>query len=177
MPHINQMMLSKYLAKGDVAQPIIAHIRGVALDSGGRSNEDPKWLMYFNEVRKPMKLNNTILRYLGEMIGPNSDSWIGKKVRIYIDHSIMMAGQTVGGIRLQVAKSAQISKAQVMDEFHQGTSGAPAGGSGGPVFAGNARPNVPTAGAGALPANAEFDSQTGEIQHPADPDFDDDIPF
>lgn len=180
MPHINQMLTSKYLSKHDLASPIIAHIRGVALDSGGRNNEDPRWLMYFSEVRKPMRMNNTILRYLAETIGPNSDTWIGKKVKVYVDHSIMMAGQVVGGVRLQVAKSQILSTLEVSRQLYDGAGGKAPGGSGGPVFAGNATLNVPTAGAGAPPAkadNPDFDPVTGEFVPPADPDFDDDINF
>lgn len=188
MPHVDQMLMSKYLSKGDVAAGIVAHIRGVALDQGGRNNEDPKWVMYFNEVRKPMQLNNTVLRYLAECLGPNSDGWIGKKVKIYVDHSVMMAGQAVGGIRLKVAASAMAQRAQVINEFHEGMGGKHPGGSGGPVFAGNATPNRPTAGAASSPpqrpqtqsTDADFgavDAATGEIGHPADPDFDDEIPF
>lgn len=174
MPHVNQMLTSRYLSKHDLPQPVIAHVRGVAQEQA-RPNEDPKWLMYFNEIRKPMKLNNTILRYLAETLGPSSDTWVGKKVRIYVDHSIMMAGQVVGGVRLQVAKSAALAPAQVSQQFYAGAGGHQPPGPGGPVFAGNATINVPTAGAGAPPAGV--DPATGEMQIPADPDFDDDIPF
>lgn len=195
MPHVNQMLQSKYLSKQDVAAPVIAHIRGVALDGSGRQNEDPRWVMYFNEVRKPLRLNNTTLRYLAECLGPNSDGWIGAKVRIYVDQSVMMAGQIVGGVRLEVAKSHMRKPADVSAEFFAGAGGQVPPGSGGPVFAGNATPGRPTAGAGALPHGV--DPTTGEdfrqgppggqparpaqdfpvTGAPRDPDFNDDIPF
>lgn len=150
MPHVNQMMTSKYLGKQDLPNPVVAHIRGVAMEPAGRNNEDPKWLMYFSEIRKPLKLNNTILHYLAQMLGPNSDSWVGVKCQLYVDYAVTFGGQPVGGVRVRVAKSARRPMNQITQEFYDGAAGAQPAGSGGPVFAG-AEINRPSAGAGAPP--------------------------
>jgi hypothetical protein len=150
MPNVNQMLRSKYLGKQDLPQPVIAHIRGVAMEPPGRNGEDPGWLMFFSELRKPLKLNNTILKYIAEVAGPESDRWIGLKCKVYVDHTVQFAGQMVGGVRLQVARSNRVAPAQVAQQMFTGAGGQ-AGPQGGPVFAGNATVAQPTAGAGAPP--------------------------
>jgi len=165
MPHVNQMLSSKYLGKQDLPGPVIAHIRGVAMEPAGRNNEDPKWLMYFSEIRKPLKLNNTILKYLAELLGPNSDTWVGVKCQVYVDHSVQFGGQMVGGVRVRVAKSAQRPMGQVAQEFYAGATGAQPQGSGGPVFAGM-NPAQPSAGAGAPPQPGPAPMQPQQAPQP-----------
>jgi hypothetical protein len=150
MPNVNQMLRSKYLGKQDLPQPVIAHIRGVAMEPPGRNGEDPGWLMFFSELRKPLKLNNTILKYMAEVAGPESDRWIGMKCKLYIDHTVQFAGQMIGGIRIQLARSNRSAAATVSEQMRTGAAGQ-AGPQGGPVFAGNATLAQPTAGAGAPP--------------------------
>lgn len=176
MPMVSQMLISKFLSKADVQVPLVLHIRGVSLDQG-RGNEEPKWLLHFHEHRKAMKLANITLRYLEQTLGPNSDGWINKKVQVYVDPQVMMAGQMVGGVRLRVAKSQAMPPGGLPP-----MAGAPTPGYRPPAAPANWQP-PPQQGYGQPPppAGADFDQSTGEIPMPpgaaADPDFDDDIPF
>lgn len=111
MPRVSDMIYSKYISKNDVETPIICTIRGVMLDSGGNRAEEPRWLMAFHELRKMLRLNNTTLRQLEATLGENSDAWIGARVRLYVDPTVTMAGQVVGGVRMQIGKRAAVGGA------------------------------------------------------------------
>lgn len=102
MPKVSEMILSKFINQGDVQRPLIMTVRTTTFDPGDpRSSMDgPKWLMWFNEHRKPLKLNNTMLRYLEQNLGDDSEMWQGKRIKVYWDHSVQMAGQAVGGVRI-----------------------------------------------------------------------------
>jgi hypothetical protein len=195
MPHISQMLSSKYLTRSDVEQaggPVKVTIRGVQPEQfrgQGGMGAETKWVIYFSEAKKGLKLNATNIRTLAAAFGEQSESWVGKVVRLYVDSSVMMAGQVVGGLRIQTPRGAV-----------QGEQYSPPGAFGVPA----AHP----AGAGAFSSQAApprqagpaFDASTGEIRGgtaPAfsavavnapsvgpgsvapstDPDFDDDIPF
>lgn len=105
MTNTAQMIQSKYLSKADVPVPVIATIKGVSLEhfnnQQGREGKDSAWLLWFAELPKGLKLNNTNIRILEAGFGPETDLWAGKRVKVYVDMTIQMAGQTVGGIRLQ----------------------------------------------------------------------------
>jgi hypothetical protein len=104
MPNVSQMIQSKYLSKADLPVPVIATIKGVNSDqfqAAGSRAPETRWLLWFAELPKALKLNATNIRILEAGFGPESDRWIGRRVRVFVDMSIQMAGQTVGGIRLQ----------------------------------------------------------------------------
>lgn len=114
MPNFSDMRFSKYLSKADLAVPLYLHIRGIALESqgdgrgggGGGGQGDQKWVMYFAEHAKGLRLNNTILRYLEAMVGANSDACIGMRCKAFVDPTVQMAGQIVGGVRLELDPSS-----------------------------------------------------------------------
>jgi hypothetical protein len=182
MPHVSQMIQSKYVAVGDLAAPQIVTIRGVTLEKIQRDSSERRWIMWFNELPKGLKLNTTLLRYLEQTMGGNSDGWIGKRVRLYVDTNVQFGGRTVGGVRLQAPRG-----------LSQEATGSLYGGAPAPRFdPQTGQPISAPAPAGARfdpmtgkplsqAAAPPFDPVTGELsppQHPAsDPDFDDDIPF
>lgn len=110
MPKVSQMLISKFINKGDVDPPLVMTIRQVTFDQGDGKFEQPKWLMWFNEHRKPLKLNNTILKYLEATLGEESDDWRGKRVQIYNDPTVMMGNELVGGVRMRANKSDIINR-------------------------------------------------------------------
>lgn len=205
MPHVSQMMVAKYLNKNDFFHgPVKATIRGVAQDMPRPgSTEEQKWLMYFHELKKALKLNNTTLKYLETTLGPQSDVWIGKLVILYVDPTVQMAGQVVGGVRLRVAKSSlpgAAAAAAVQARFDPLTGQPLAQPTAAPVARFDPMTGQPIqppiaaqigAGAGSAttfaispPAGTPggyVDATTGEHVSPSDftrdPDFDDDIPF
>ena len=99
MPHVSQMIQSKFLSKGDLPGPVVATIKGVRLEQF--RDGDASWILSFHELGKGLKLNNTTLRTLEAAFGPNSDAWVGQRVKVFVDPMVMMAGQQVGGIRIK----------------------------------------------------------------------------
>lgn len=49
---------------------------------------------------RPFKPSKTVLRDLGNAWGKDTTVWVGRRMRIYNEPSVLWAGQPVGGIRL-----------------------------------------------------------------------------
>lgn len=100
----SQMVQSKFLKKEDFPQPEVLTIRSVAIEEVGKS--DTRWVMYFNEKTKAVVLNITKIRQLEAGFGDDTDYWIGKKVKVSNDPTVMMGQQVVGGIKFTLGKTA-----------------------------------------------------------------------
>lgn len=207
MPHISQMFTSKYIGRTDVESPVIATIRAVVPESvGGRMGQsaDTKWIMYFYEAKKGLKLNTTMIRALADGFGEQTEAWIGQRVRLYVDPTVQFAGQTVGGVRVQCPRSAHPAALAGHPVPPGAFGGPPPAGSGGYTLPAAAAPPGafgPQPGAtpgqggfapspSASPSSGTFSTSTGEVRPhgalnpndlhrgaPADAEFDDDIPF
>lgn len=94
---------SKYLKKEEFAVPTILTIRSVAAEV--MNDGQVKAILFFNEKPKGVVLNASKKALLKESFGPETDGWIGKKVRLSLDPTVMMGTQMVGGIKLEVSKS------------------------------------------------------------------------
>jgi len=176
MPHVSQMLQSKYLVVADIPSPVVATIRAVVPEQfrsrDSSQGKSTKWIMYFAEAQKGLTLNSTIIKVMAAAFGEQSEQWVGKKVRLYVDRTVEFGGRVVGGIRIQPPKTAPTEVG-----FQTPGAFAPA------AFAAGASAFT---GAAAPPQGAAFDANTGEIRQPqtatapggaVDPEFDDDIPF
>lgn len=96
---------SKYLSKEDVPEPISVTVKSVALETlnggNGDDEKETKPVMTFAEQVKPMILNNANWSTIEAMYGDDSDGWIGKRVTVYVDPSVMFGKKRVGGLRVQ----------------------------------------------------------------------------
>ena len=187
MPNVSQMIQSKYLSKGDVPVPVIATIKGLSLERFNQAQRDgdkmEAWILWFVELPKGLKLNTTNIRVLEASFGPESDAWVGKRVQVYVDPSIQMAGQAVGGIRLKGPTRPAVDLTRSTGWPGTGATAAPA----------VARFDPMTGKPLAVPAAVlpKFDPMTGQPMVDAvaavtgypvpssgvDPEFDDEIPF
>lgn len=105
----SEALPSKYLSKEDLDKPILVTIANVHMDyvEGSERSED-KPVMTFKEKIKPMILNHTNWSVLEEVVGSDdSDDWIGQKIVVYHDPSVMFGGKRVGGIRLRAPKNVK----------------------------------------------------------------------
>lgn len=93
----SQMVQSKFLKKEDFPHPEVLTIRSVAIEEVGKG--DTRWVLYFNEKTKAIVLNITKIRQLESGFGDETDHWIGKKIKVSHDPSVMMGQQVVGGIK------------------------------------------------------------------------------
>jgi len=179
MPQVSQMIFSKYISQADVPAPRVVTIRAVSLENMSRRPDNPeqRWVMWFHEMPKCLKLNNTTLRFLEKMLGNNSDAWIGRRVQLYVDPSVTFGGQMVGGVRMRVGKAAgapQIpGQATAPARFDPYT--------GQPITTPQAPPPRfdPYTGKPIGTVNPHTGEITPETpsSNGADPEFDDDIPF
>ena len=71
-------------------------------DRDGSTKE--KMCVYFQELDKPLVLNNTNAQALKLFTGAEMPlDAIGKKVEMYVDPSVSFGGQIIGGIRFRPA--------------------------------------------------------------------------
>lgn len=108
MPRVSEMIEKKYLQQNDIGDGYgsseqIVTIRGMAKRNIAKENEKPeeRWLIAFVEHKRPMVLNNTNLQLLGRILGDEANHWIGKKVVLYVDPTIVFGGKVVGGLRFR----------------------------------------------------------------------------
>lgn len=112
--NINQLKNSQFLKKEDVGKGALLTIRScdqqnVALPG---APEELKWALHFDEIEKPFILNQTNGTLISSILASDeSDNWIGKKIVLYSDPTIMFAGKVIGGIRVRAPKNQPPTKA------------------------------------------------------------------
>jgi hypothetical protein len=107
MPNINQIKQSKFLKREDVGRGLLLTITGCHQENVAKTGEAPemKWCLTFVEHEKPMVLNSINAQLIAQFLGSaETDQWIGKKVVLYDDPSIMFGGQLKGGIRARAPR-------------------------------------------------------------------------
>lgn len=182
MPMTHQMITSKFIGHADVDPAIVVTIKTCTLETVGRQGEEEqKWFLWFNEHKKGMRLNVTTIRILEAAYGMNTDLWVGKRIKLYWDPNVQMAGQLVGGVRVRLPSASSTAAAA-----------APPGArfdplTGKPLQAAPVARFDPNTGLpiGTAAPTAMASPETDEFGSPAvpsgggavDPDFDDDIPF
>lgn len=93
----SQMIQSKFLKKDDFPSPEVLTIKDCSLEEVGKG--DSRWVLFFKEKTKGVVLNVTKIKQLENAYGDDSDGWIGKKVKLSHDPTVMMGTQQVGGIK------------------------------------------------------------------------------
>jgi hypothetical protein len=111
MPHISEMKSSKFLKKEDVGEEgTVCAIEGVSQENVAKegAEQDLKWVLHLTNFDKPMVLNSTNAQLIAKFLGSEqTDDWIGKKIILYDDPSIMFKGEIKGGIRVRAFKGTQ----------------------------------------------------------------------
>ena len=104
MPNVNDLKTSKFLKKEDVTPPVRVTVKSYENVNVAMESQAPemKWAIHFNELDKPLILNQTNGTLLQMITGSGEfDDWIGKTVELFNDQSIMFAGKLTGGIRVR----------------------------------------------------------------------------
>jgi hypothetical protein len=107
MPNVQQLLASKFISKGDIPLPTIFTIARLAPTTfRGRGGTEPevRWVMYFQGYTKGLRLNKTAIKTLAASFGDETDLWVGRQVRLYVDPTVQFAGQAVGGVCVQCPK-------------------------------------------------------------------------
>lgn len=104
MPKIHEMLESKFLKKEDVGAGVLLTIASVIQKNVAKegAGEEMKWCLTFADSDKPLVLNSTNIQLCQAIFGSDdTDHWVGQKIVLYTDPSIMYAGKVVGGIRVR----------------------------------------------------------------------------
>lgn len=110
MAKIGEMIESKYLKQSDVDGEVAVTIQKVGKANVAREGDEPdyKWMIRFDELKKPMVLNSTNIKRLAKACASDdTDEWTGKKVILYVDPDVEFAGNVVGGLRIRGQKVQQ----------------------------------------------------------------------
>jgi hypothetical protein len=100
----NRINGSKYLSKdvvGDdetttaITNVVVDQIR----DKDGTTKE--KYVVSFDAFDKPLVLNGTNKAFLGGEFGKDGNDWVGNRVVVYVDTTVMFNGNR-GGVRLRL---------------------------------------------------------------------------
>lgn len=187
MPSTSQMIVSKYISHADVEVPLVVTIKNCTLESVGRDDEkEDKWFLWFNEHPKGMRLNVTTIRILEAAYGMHTDQWIGRRIKLYWDPTVMMAGKAVGGVRVRLPTTGAPAGALPAGARFDPLTGKPLGQPASPAPRFDPMTGQPLHAAAPAPAPApaaaealdEFGSPILAAQAgTTDADFDDDIPF
>jgi hypothetical protein len=107
MPKVSDLKQSKYLTKEDVSPAVLLTIKGYEQVNVAMENQSPdyKWALTFKEEEKPFVLNQTNGQLISVITGSDDfDEWLGKKIVLYNDPTIIFAGKVTGGIRVRAPK-------------------------------------------------------------------------
>jgi len=107
MPKVSDLKQSKYLTKEDCTPAILVIIGGYEQVNVAMENQAPdmKWALTFHDGVKPLVLNQTNGQVISVITGSDDfDDWIGHKIVLYNDPTIMFGGKMTGGIRVRTPK-------------------------------------------------------------------------
>ena len=77
----------------------IADVSEELFTRGGRN--EAKCYLWFNGSIKGLQLNKTRVRILEAAYGPDSELWVGRRVRLSFDPTVEFGGRAVGGVKLE----------------------------------------------------------------------------
>lgn len=83
-----------------IAGPIIITITGVTVT---KSKEQPVTVSYEGDQGKPWKPSKGMSRIMVLMWGRDARAYVGKRLRLFRDPTVLWAGEPVGGIRISHA--------------------------------------------------------------------------
>lgn len=109
MPKTSEMRESKFMKKEDVGDGVLLTVESCIQKNVAKEGAEPehKWCLTFDEEDKPLVLNSTNIQLCEQMfMSGDTDDWIGKKIVLYTDPSVMYAGKVIGGIRVRAPKTA-----------------------------------------------------------------------
>lgn len=131
------MIKSKFYRGRDLEgrPPITLTIAEVTEEIMGRSASahgvpDTKAILWFREGLKGISLNKGKVALLEYAFGPESDLWVGKKIRLSYDPSIMFGDKAVGGVKLETPPGVKYDPSHApagwgAPQTPQGPPGAP----------------------------------------------------
>lgn len=103
MADISQLLLAKSdqsNAADLIGSPVVGTIQRVEVRPDAKEQPVSIWLDCLPKGR-PWKPCKTALRLLSHGWGPDSDQWVGRRVRLYYEPDVQFGKEQTGGIRVQ----------------------------------------------------------------------------
>jgi hypothetical protein len=109
---VTQLVPGRYLEALDcgdsVGDTIAVTIDRVAIEHVGQEQQ-PKGIVYFRELDRPMILNRTNAKAISGLFGGETDDWTGKTIRL-VRSETTYAGRPCACIRISEAPASKRSK-------------------------------------------------------------------
>ena len=104
MPHWRSMIESDWLRSVDIEgkEPTVTIVRvvgGEVTGMGGKKSKKP--VLYFEGKQKPLAIGATIGKTIERMYGPKTESWVGKRITLYVTTTNSAGGEVVDCIRVK----------------------------------------------------------------------------
>ncbi len=115
MPKVSEMRESKFLKQSDIGAGSLLTVRGCNQHNVAKEGAEPeqKWCLEFEESEKPLVLNGTNAQLCEKIFGSDdTDHWIGKRIVLYVDPTIVYQGKLTGGIRVRAPKQQNQAQAK-----------------------------------------------------------------
>jgi hypothetical protein len=103
MADISQLLLAKSdqsNAADLIGAPVVGRILRVDVNLGARQQHVSIWMDCLPDKR-PWKPCKTAMRILSHGWGPETDSWVGRRVGLYYEEDVTFEGKQTGGIRVE----------------------------------------------------------------------------
>ena len=92
----------------------IAEVTEETMGRGGR--QEVKCFLWFQEDLKGLQLNRSRVALLEHAFGPDSEMWVGKRVRLSYDPTVIFAGRAVGGVKLETPPGVVFDPAMLIPD-------------------------------------------------------------
>ena len=100
---------SNYISKDDCPLTAAIDSVGFATISGDDDTKERKVVIHSSSFpqladgnHKSFILNKSNWINIEDAYGPDTDTWIGQRIELYVDPSIMYGGKRVGGVRVRI---------------------------------------------------------------------------
>ena len=98
----------KWLRSSDIEQDTTVTIKDATRETlDGDDGPEKKLALHFEGDLAPLILNKTNITRLADLLGPDTDDWVGKKVVLWVDDNVTYGSKTVSGLRIKALKVAK----------------------------------------------------------------------
>ena len=103
----SELTTGKFMKKEDCEPAILVTIAGFKEYNVAQEGqaEEKKWAVLFQEIDKPLVLNQTNVDALVAIFGTDdTDAWVGHKIVCFCDPTVKYMGRVVGGVRIRAPR-------------------------------------------------------------------------
>ena len=101
---MHEMFPSNYVSKEDVGRGLdlkITECRHEDVRNPDSGREESKPVLYFEQLAKPLILNQVNGKAIAALHGEDSDGWTGKWITLFHDETVSFGSRQVGGVRVR----------------------------------------------------------------------------